>query len=53
MTRKDYVLLAAGPEGKACGSISTVRSDATPAQPLPTCANCGSNLIAPAWEPRP
>ena len=38
----------AEPEGKACGSISAVRSDATPAQPLPTCANCGSNLIAPA-----
>lgn len=33
------------------GSTSTVRSDATPAQPLPTCANCGSNLIAPAPSP--
>jgi len=44
-------LLAAEPEGKTCGSISTVRSDATPAQPLPTCANCGSNLIAPVPSP--
>ena len=44
-------LLAAEPGGKTCGSISAVRSDATPAQPLPTCANCGSNLIAPAPSP--
>ena len=44
-------LLAAEPGGKTCGSISAVRSDATPAQPLPTCANCGSNLIEPAPPP--
>lgn len=31
-----------------CGSTSTVRSDDPPAQPLPTCVNCGSNFITPS-----
>ena len=37
-------LLAAEPEGKACGSISAVRSDATPAQPSPSTAHAGRRL---------
>lgn len=37
-------LRAAEPEGKACGSISTVRSDATPAQPSPSTAHAGRHL---------
>lgn len=51
VAKEALALLAAEPEGKACGSISAVRSDSPPAQPLPTCANCGSNLIAPAPAP--
>lgn len=47
LSRLDVAVNLAEP-APACGSVSTVRSDDPPAAPLPTCANCGSNLIAPA-----
>ena len=43
--------LLAPPPAPSFGSTSTVRSDSTPAQPLPTCVNCGSNFIAPPPAP--
>ena len=36
----------------AHGTASIVRSDSSPAQPLPTCVNCGSNFFDPAPPPR-
>ena len=41
----------APPPALSFGSTSTACSDSTPAQPLPTCVNCGSNFFTPAPSP--
>lgn len=52
LSRLDVAVNLAEP-APACGSVSTVRSDDPPAAPLPTCANCGSNLVHPQPAPLP